>query len=61
MVGIVRTAAITTTAAISGMRASELMELRIGSEPPEGESGICAQARRGGHEASKPGRFHAQC
>ncbi|WP_329370967.1 site-specific integrase [Streptomyces sp. NBC_01483] len=35
-VGIVRTAAIVTTAAISGMRASELMELRIGCRrPPE--------------------------
>jgi hypothetical protein len=36
LVGIVRTAAIITTAAISGMRASELMELRIGCRrPPE--------------------------
>ncbi|GAA2657688.1 site-specific integrase [Streptomyces vastus] len=36
LVGIVRTAAITTLAAVSGMRASELMELRIGCRrPPE--------------------------
>ncbi|MDN3061076.1 site-specific integrase [Streptomyces sp. SRF1] len=36
LVGIVRTAAIITTAAISGMRASELMELRIGCRRPPG-------------------------
>jgi hypothetical protein len=36
LVGIVRTAAITTLATVSGMRASELMELRIGCRcPPE--------------------------
>ncbi|WP_328333073.1 site-specific integrase [Streptomyces sp. NBC_00455] len=36
LVGIVRTAAITALAAVSGMRASELMELRIGCRrPPE--------------------------
>lgn len=36
LVGIVRTAAITTLAAVSGMRASELMELRLGATlPPE--------------------------
>ena len=36
LVGIVRTAAITTLAAVSGMRASELMELRVGATlPPE--------------------------
>ncbi len=36
LIGIVRTAAITLLAAVSGMRAGELMELRIGScRPPE--------------------------
>jgi hypothetical protein len=36
LVGIVRTAAITLLAAVSGMRAGELMELRIGAcRPPE--------------------------
>lgn len=36
LVGIVRTAAITLLAAVSGMRSSELMELEIGScRPPE--------------------------
>lgn len=36
LVGIVRTAAITVLAAVSGMRASEMMELRIGCRrPPE--------------------------
>ncbi|WNI28469.1 site-specific integrase [Streptomyces sp. ITFR-6] len=36
LVGVVRTAAITVLAAVSGMRASELMELRIGCrKPPE--------------------------
>lgn len=36
MVGIVRTAAITLLAAVSGMRSGELMELRIGARrPPE--------------------------
>ncbi|MFJ1618467.1 hypothetical protein ACIO8F_40120 [Streptomyces sp. NPDC087228] len=38
LVGIVRTAAIITAAAISGMRASELMELRIGCRRPPEES-----------------------
>ncbi|GAA3311002.1 integrase [Streptomyces cinereospinus] len=38
VVGIVRTAAIITAAAISGMRASELMELRIGCRRPPEES-----------------------
>ncbi|MEU8928094.1 site-specific integrase [Kitasatospora sp. NPDC048545] len=38
VVGIVRTAALITTAAISGMRASELMELRIGCRRPPEES-----------------------
>ncbi|MFD7064517.1 site-specific integrase [Streptomyces sp. NPDC059906] len=38
LVGIVRTAAIITAAAISGMRASELMELRIGCRQPPEES-----------------------
>ncbi|MET9657076.1 hypothetical protein [Streptomyces sp. NPDC006510] len=38
LVGIVRTAAIITAAAISGMRASELMELRIGCRRPPDES-----------------------
>ncbi|WP_434598399.1 site-specific integrase [Streptomyces sp. A5-4] len=38
LVGIVRTAAIITVAAISGMRASELMELRIGCRRPPGEA-----------------------
>ncbi|MFF7755546.1 site-specific integrase [Streptomyces sp. NPDC007971] len=37
LVGIVRTAAIITTAAISGMRSSELMELRIGCRRPTEE------------------------
>ncbi|MFF9483110.1 site-specific integrase [Streptomyces sp. NPDC014733] len=37
LVGIVRTAAIIATAAISGMRASELMELRIGCRRPPQE------------------------
>jgi integrase len=36
LIGIVRTAAITLLAAVSGMRAGELMELRIGAcRPPE--------------------------
>ena len=36
LIGIVRTAAITLLAAVSGMRASELMELRVGAcRPPE--------------------------
>lgn len=36
LIGIVRTAAITLLAAVSGMRGSELMELRIGAcRPPE--------------------------
>jgi len=36
LVGVVRTAAITTLAAVSGMRASELMELQVGCTlPPE--------------------------
>lgn len=36
LVGIVRTAAITVLAAVSGMRAGELMELRVGAcRPPE--------------------------
>src|SRR5216683_3208650 len=34
LVGIVRTAAIVLLAAVSGMRASELMELRVGSRRP---------------------------
>src|SRR5260370_16317744 len=34
VIGIVRTAAITTIAAVSGMRASELMELRLGCRQP---------------------------
>ncbi|MHA6780690.1 hypothetical protein ACVGOW_06790 [Pseudonocardia saturnea] len=34
VVGIVRTAAIITLAAVSGMRSSELMELRVGCCPP---------------------------
>ncbi|MFE7033136.1 site-specific integrase [Streptomyces sp. NPDC057621] len=38
LVGIVRTAAIITAAAISGMRASELMELRIGCRRPPDEA-----------------------
>ncbi|MFI5825548.1 site-specific integrase [Streptomyces rishiriensis] len=38
LVGIVRTAAIVTAAAISGMRASELMELRIGCRRPPDEA-----------------------
>lgn len=36
LVGVVRTAAITITAAVSGMRSSELMELKVGCRrPPE--------------------------
>ncbi|MFD8565138.1 hypothetical protein ACFV1N_48410 [Streptosporangium canum] len=36
LIGIVRTAAITTLAAVSGMRSSELMELQVGCRrPPE--------------------------
>jgi integrase len=36
LVGVVRTAAITVTAAVSGMRSSELMELKVGCRrPPE--------------------------
>jgi hypothetical protein len=39
VVGIVRTAAIITLAAVSGMRSSELMELQVGCRrPPEGYS-----------------------
>ena len=34
LVGIVRTAAITVIAAVSGMRSSELMELQVGCQPP---------------------------
>ena len=37
LVGIVRTAAIIVVAAASGMRASELMELRVGCRRPAGE------------------------
>ena len=37
LVGIVRTAAIIVLAAASGMRASELMELRVGCRRPAGE------------------------
>ena len=39
LVGIVRTAAITILAAVSGMRSSELMELRVGCRRPPEESG----------------------
>jgi len=39
LVGIVRTAAITILAAVSGMRSSELMELRAGCRRPPEESG----------------------
>jgi integrase len=39
LVGIVRTAAITVVAAVSGMRSSELMELRVGCRLPPEEFG----------------------
>ncbi len=39
LVGIVRTAAIAVVAAVSGMRASELMELRVGCRRPAEEYG----------------------
>ncbi len=39
LIGVVRTAAITVLAAVSGMRSSELMELRVGCRRPPEESG----------------------
>jgi hypothetical protein len=39
LVGVVRTAAITVILAVSGMRSSEVMELRVGSRQPPQEGG----------------------